>query len=932
MIRAALLLLLFQSGLRCFQVRRASTNHEHLGNVFFPSVRGRPAYVGGLPPLRWSPPKGAANKAQTKRCRGDPPGGEVHTTGEEVHSVRDDLHAALNKQLQNVAKQILRDENVKLPKHCLLEENKLFDQYEYQSSVILFLEHSLGKGNDVRSEILRILRGTCADLIDSLHLSPNGILNIRVADAFVVREFLQFYRAGGAHMGRAAVEGGTNNNFQKMETPQSGDRHTVLLDFCGVNMAKNMHMGHLKSLLLGNALSNIFRSLNYSVKCRSHIGDWNMNMAMVLSFFVMFPREVLSRGKLNEREVPSICGAAKHEKENSCEGSTSPCVVSGQMNRHTHVEHPVAADSTQPGVNEAPQNLLDEELLMNMLSSLREENFDEGYQQLDPSKWEDTNLHNIEFAYKMGKKLFTSSDVFKRISKRSLRMMYQRDEKMIALWGNICRRSKRANKEILDKLQIRRLIDKGESFYVKFVPTVLRRLEDANAVFQLGGKSCLLLRSRGGAVSSNPVSSNPDGSNPVSGNLVSGCTPSGRKDTHILSSYEDHYDVMQATHELREQARRNDADQLKKNFTLLTLQNDVAFTYAAIDLAAIHYRVTHEKANKIIYVVDENQRKHFMQIFAIAKFAHILPDQVECVCLNYGFVLNSENRKMKTKDLCKKNVSVKEMLESVKLANLGGHTGEKHTGEKHTGEKHTGEKHTGEKHRESFLLSSLIYSYLAVKNYKRQVIGNILNNFHAEYLLIINCYNEVSSILGKAKKGDYSSLLEKRKNIQIEKNLKKLMLHMMRFNNITEEVTRSYSVDRLCSFLFTLSQKMQPLLQSSSVHNFLSALNGLLGKKEQAEEQVNGVAGDKGEVTHVIREVTQTELFLLLKNSGLLDLREDESLPEQSGKIETLIFNRILEVLIMQAYLSLVGRTFGMLNLQLVNFGRRGRAPGAARL
>ncbi|KMZ87350.1 arginyl-tRNA synthetase [Plasmodium vivax Brazil I] len=898
MIRAALLLLLFQSGLRCFQVRRASTNHEHLGNVFFPSVRGRPAYVGGLPPLRWSPPKGAANKAQTKRCRGDPPGGEVHTTGEEVHSVRDDLHAALNKQLQNVAKQILRDENVKLPKHCLLEENKLFDQYEYQSSVILFLEHSLGKGNDVRSEILRILRGTCADLIDSLHLSPNGILNIRVADAFVVREFLQFYRAGGAHMGRAAVEGGTNNNFQKMETPQSGDRHTVLLDFCGVNMAKNMHMGHLKSLLLGNALSNIFRSLNYSVKCRSHIGDWNMNMAMVLSFFVMFPREVLSRGKLNEREVPSICGAAKHEKENSCEGSTSPCVASGQMNRHTHVEHPVAADSTQPGVNEAPQNLLDEELLMNMLSSLREENFDEGYQQLDPSKWEDTNLHNIEFAYKMGKKLFTSSDVFKRISKRSLRMMYQRDEKMIALWGNICRRSKRANKEILDKLQIRRLIDKGESFYVKFVPTVLRRLEDANAVFQLGGKSCLLLRSRGGAVSSNPVSSNPDGSNPVSGNLVSGCTPSGRKDTHILSSYEDHYDVMQATHELREQARRNDADQLKKNFTLLTLQNDVAFTYAAIDLAAIHYRVTHEKANKIIYVVDENQRKHFMQIFAIAKFAHILPDQVECVCLNYGFVLNSENRKMKTKDLCKKNVSVKEMLESVKLANLG-------------------EKHTGEKHRESFLLSSLIYSYLAVKNYKRQVIGNILNNFHAEYLLIINCYNEVSSILGKAKKGDYSSLLEKRKNIQIEKNLKKLMLHMMRFNNITEEVTRSYSVDRLCSFLFTLSQKMQPLLQSSSVHNFLSALNGLLGKKEQAEEQVNGVAGDKGEVTHVIREVTQTELFLLLKNSGLLDLREDESLPEQSGKIETLIFNRILEVLIMQAYLSLVGRTFGMLNLQL---------------
>ncbi|ANQ07559.1 Arginyl-tRNA synthetase [Plasmodium coatneyi] len=943
MIRAALLILLFRSCLRCFQLKSTVSNYEHLWNVFFPSVRGRSAYVRGLQPVRCIPPRRAANKAHTKRCRG-------HATG-EVQFTRGDVHAILNNQLQYVTKQILQDENVNLPKHCLLEDNKIFDEYEYQSSVILFLEHSLGKGKDVRSEVLRIFEEADAELIDSLHISPNGILNIRVDDAFVLREFLRFYRDGEVHMGTTPVRGDTSNSPPKTENPQSKEKSTVLLDFCGVNMAKNMHMGHLKSLLLGSALSNIFRSLNYSVKCRSHIGDWNMNLAIVLSFFIMFPDEVISGGKLNGRKALINGGAGKGDTVESYKGFTTPCVASGKMNKHAGVEHPMRTDSTQPVVEEQSQNPLEEEMCMNLLSSLKEENFKKGYEQLDPSKWENINLHNIEFAYKMGKKLFTTSDVFKRISKNSLRMMYQKDEKMIALWDNICRNSKRANKEILDKLKIRKLVDKGESFYVKFVPTILRRLENANVVFQLGGKSCLLLKSKGwgvtnmNSVSGNNVSGNNVSGDNVSGNNVSGDNVSGnnvsgdnvsgnnvsgnpitggwtanrRKDTHVLSSHEDHYDVMQMTQELLEQIRKNDVDELKKNFTLLTLQNDVAFTYAAIDLAAIHYRVVYEKANKIIYVVDENQRKHFMQIFSIAKFAHILPDDVECICLNYGFVLNSENRKMKTKDLCKENISVKDMLENIKSANPNAHYKNEQT-------------NLNKMHKEGFLLSSLIYSYLSVKNYKRNIITNILNNYHVEYLFIINCYKEVSPILGKVNESDYSSLLGMRKNLLIENNLKKLMLHILHFNHVTQEVTHTYSVDRLCSFLFTLSQKMQPLLQSNfvkkfiphlestSVHTFLSMLNCL--RKGEVQHQVKSAATIAQKRTkNIIDKMTQTELFLLIKNSGLLDLREDKNLPEQSDKIETFIFNRIFEVLIMQAYLTLVGTTFSMLNLQLVKTG-----------
>ncbi|CAA9987409.1 arginine--tRNA ligase, putative [Plasmodium knowlesi strain H] len=914
MFRAALLILLFRSCLRCFQLSKISINYEHLWNVYYPGVRGRTAYVRLPQAVRWIPEKRVENK-------GHAPDEEVHHSSNDIDTPRGDLHIILNNNLQNVAKQILKDENVNLPKHCLLEDNKIFDDYEYQSSVILFLEHSLGKGKDVRSEVLRIFKGADAELIDSIRISPNGILNIRVADAFVLRDFLQFYRQGRAHIGTApvGVDYASNNN-PEMENPRKREKSTVLLDFCGVNMAKNMHMGHLKSLLLGNALSNIFRSLNYSVKCRSHIGDWNMNLAIVLSFLIMFPYEVISGGKINGEKVHNISGADNDDKAESYKGCRTPCISTGQMNKHIDVEHRVSADYTESEVEKESEKVVEEEIYRKLENSLKEEKFNKGYEQLDPSKWENINLANIEFAYRMGKKLFTSSDVFKRISKSSLRMMYEKDEKMIALWDNICKSSKRANKEILNKMKIKKLIDKGESFYVKFVPTILRRLQDANMVFHLEGKSCLLLRS------------NQVGMNSVNG----GCTPNRRKDTHILSTKEEHYEVVQVTQELLDQVKRNGVDELKKNFTLVTLENDVAFTYAAIDLAAIHYRVVHEKANKIIYVVDENQRKHFMQIFSIARFAHILSDDVECICLNYGFVLNSENKKMKTKDLCKKNISVKDMLENVKLTNNNAHEKNEQT--------NLNKVHMEKKHREKFLLSSLIYSYLSVKNYKRQIITSILKHSHTEYLFIINCYNEVSSILGNRKKGDYSSHMSIRKNVLIENNLKKLMLHIIHFNYVTEEVTRNYGVDRLCSFLFILSQKMQPLLQSrflkkfiphlesASAHNFLKTLNGL--REAEVQEHVKNAVEENApnRTESIIDWITQTELYLLIKNSGLVDLREDENLPEQSGKIETFIFNRIFEVLIMQTYLTLVRRIFKMLNLQLVNSGQRDSGPRAADL
>ena len=49
---------------------------------------------------------------------------------------------------------------------------------------------------------------------------------------------------------------------------------TVLVDYIGANVGKPLHIGHLCTPSIGQALCNIYRFLGYSVIGDSHFGDW----------------------------------------------------------------------------------------------------------------------------------------------------------------------------------------------------------------------------------------------------------------------------------------------------------------------------------------------------------------------------------------------------------------------------------------------------------------------------------------------------------------------------------------------------------------------------------------------------------------------------------------------------------------------------------
>lgn len=65
--------------------------------------------------------------------------------------------------------------------------------------------------------------------------------------------------------------------------PQSGAGSTVVIDFGGPNVAKPMHVGHLRSALIGDAMQRLLRANGWTVTSDVHLGDWGLQMGQLIS-------------------------------------------------------------------------------------------------------------------------------------------------------------------------------------------------------------------------------------------------------------------------------------------------------------------------------------------------------------------------------------------------------------------------------------------------------------------------------------------------------------------------------------------------------------------------------------------------------------------------------------------------------------------------
>jgi arginyl-tRNA synthetase len=105
------------------------------------------------------------------------------------------------------------------------------------------------------------------DVFERIEIAGPGFINLDVKKSFVSK-FL--------------AENSQNNLSDAVRV---GEGRTAILDYGGMNVAKAMHVGHLRSLAIGDCLKRMMRFAGYEALGDIHLGDWGLQMGQIISEF-----------------------------------------------------------------------------------------------------------------------------------------------------------------------------------------------------------------------------------------------------------------------------------------------------------------------------------------------------------------------------------------------------------------------------------------------------------------------------------------------------------------------------------------------------------------------------------------------------------------------------------------------------------------------
>ncbi len=134
---------------------------------------------------------------------------------------------------------------------------------DYQANLAMPLGKRLRRPpRDVAAEVVRRL--DVADLCQPPEVAGPGFINLRLKDDWLV-----------ARLGAAVGD-------PRLGIPPAAAPRTFVVDYSAPNVAKPMHVGHIRSTVIGDALCRVLRFLGHRVIGDNHIGDWGTQFGMIL--------------------------------------------------------------------------------------------------------------------------------------------------------------------------------------------------------------------------------------------------------------------------------------------------------------------------------------------------------------------------------------------------------------------------------------------------------------------------------------------------------------------------------------------------------------------------------------------------------------------------------------------------------------------------
>ena len=136
---------------------------------------------------------------------------------------------------------------------------------DYQADLALALARKLKKSP---REVARRSPPGCRadDVIAGVEVSGPGFLNLTLRADYLAG-------AGRAHARR---------RDGRLGVPPTAAPETVVIDYSAPNVAKEMHVGHLRSTIIGDALARLLEWQGHTVIRQNHVGDWGTPFGMLI--------------------------------------------------------------------------------------------------------------------------------------------------------------------------------------------------------------------------------------------------------------------------------------------------------------------------------------------------------------------------------------------------------------------------------------------------------------------------------------------------------------------------------------------------------------------------------------------------------------------------------------------------------------------------
>lgn len=144
------------------------------------------------------------------------------------------------------------------------------DHADFQSNVALALAKKSGqKPRDLAEKLQPHI--AAVPWIAEVELSGPGFLNLTVTDTAIATQLTQ------------------RSEQPRLGVTESQNGQVVTVDYSAPNIAKEMHVGHLRSTLIGDALVRVLGFLGAEVVRQNHVGDWGTQFGMLIQYLFEHP-------------------------------------------------------------------------------------------------------------------------------------------------------------------------------------------------------------------------------------------------------------------------------------------------------------------------------------------------------------------------------------------------------------------------------------------------------------------------------------------------------------------------------------------------------------------------------------------------------------------------------------------------------------------